>query len=100
MRFTICDLRFAIAFGDLMIYLVSAIVVHCDGRVALVATDNGRVELVATENGVGKTDFVRGICRHYTLPPTFLHFYTAKAIPHDGEGAVATMPHDGEGAPL
>ena len=34
-----------------MIYLVSAIVVHCDGRGALVATDNGRVELVATENG-------------------------------------------------
>ena len=43
--------------------------------------------------------FVRGICRHYTLPPTFLHFYTAKAIPHDGEGAVATMPHDGEAHP-
>ena len=35
--------------------------------------------------------FVRGICRHYTLPPTFLHFYTAKAVPHDGEGAVATI---------
>ena len=34
-----------------MIYLVSAIVVHCDGRGALVATDNGRVELVATDNG-------------------------------------------------
>ena len=34
-----------------MIYLVCAIVVHCDGRGALVATDNGRVELVATENG-------------------------------------------------
>ena len=34
-----------------MIYLVCAIVVHCDGRGALVATDNGRVELVATDNG-------------------------------------------------
>ena len=49
MRF--CDLRFAIAFGDLMIYLVCAIVVHCDGRGALVATENGRGALVATENG-------------------------------------------------
>ena len=28
-----------------MIYLVCAIVVHCDGRGALVATENGRVEL-------------------------------------------------------
>ena len=34
-----------------MIYLVCAIVVHCDGRGALVATENGRVELVATDNG-------------------------------------------------
>ena len=33
-----------------MIYLV----VHCDGRGALVATDNVRVELVATDNGRGE----------------------------------------------
>ena len=34
------------------------------------------------------------------LPTTFLHFYTAKVISHDGEGAVATGVVAGEGAPL
>ena len=62
------------------------------GRVALVATDNGRVALVATDNGRVELPLDRKrrgengrAGARPSLPPTFLHFYTAKAIPHDGE---------------
>ena len=61
-----------------MIYLVCAIVVHCDGRGALVATDNGRVELPLDrkrrgENGLRSGDMSpRMGGRNKCDPPAFL----------------------------
>ena len=61
-----------------MIYLVCAIVVHCDGRVALVATENGRVELPLDrkrrgENGLRSEDMSpRMGGRNKCDPPAFL----------------------------
>ena len=69
-----------------------ALVATDNGRVALVATDNGRGALVATDNGRVELPLDRKrrgengrAGARPSLPPTFLHFYTAKAIPHDGE---------------
>ena len=61
-----------------MFYLVCAIVVHCDGRGALVATDNGRGELPLDrkrrgENGLRSGDMSpRMGGRNKCDPPAFL----------------------------
>ena len=55
-----------------MIYLVCAIVVHCDGRGALVATDNGRVELPLDRKRRGENG-LRSPLHTTTYISTLLH---------------------------